>query len=111
MLNLLLLFIPLTFVIYVVYKGWNASFSMMLAAILVCIVSRMDIVSTIVSGTNNETALFLTGIQSAVSMFFLKFLAANLFGQIIVQTGAARSISKFLTTTFVERGRGFARKL
>jgi H+/gluconate symporter-like permease len=53
----------------------------------------------------------LTGVTSAVTMFLLKFLAANLFGQIIVQTGAARSISKTLTRVIVDRGHGFTRKL
>ena len=113
MIDLLLLFIPLAFVMYVVYKGLNPVFSMILASILVCIVSGMDILETMIgsSGPMAEPSIFLSGVQSAVSMFFLKFLAANLFGQIIVQTGAARSISKFLTKTIVDRGRGFGRKL
>lgn len=113
MTDLLLLLIPLAFVMFVVYKGLNPAFSMMLAAILVCLVSGMDVMETMIgsSAPGAEPALFLTGIQSAVSMFFLKFLAANLFGQIIVQTGAARSISEFLTSAVVDRGRGFARKL
>ena len=41
MLDLLLLLIPLAFVIFVVYKGLNPTFSMILAAILVCLVERM----------------------------------------------------------------------
>ena len=44
-------------------------------------------------------------------MFLLKFLSANLFGQILVQTGAARSISRTLTRVIVDRGHGFTRKL
>ena len=58
-----------------------------------------------------EHALMISGVISAVTMFLLKFLAANLFGQIIVRTGAARSISKTLTKVIVDRGRGFTRKL
>ena len=114
MVDLLLLLIPLTFVIFVVYKGLNPTFSMILAAILVALVSRMDVAATILGtsvGPTAEPSLLLSGVQSAVSMFLLKFLAANLFGQIIVQTGAARSISRTLTRIIVDRGRGFTRKL
>lgn len=114
MVDLLLLLIPLAFVIFVVYKGLNPTFSMILAAILVALVSRMDVAATILGtsvGPTAEPSLLLSGVQSAVSMFLLKFLAANLFGQIIVQTGAARSISRTLTRIIVDRGRGFTRKL
>ena len=58
-----------------------------------------------------QPGLMISGVISAVTMFLLKFLAANLFGQIIVRTGAARSISKTLTKVIVDRGRGFTRKL
>ena len=114
MVDLLLLLIPLAFVIFVVYKGLNPTFSMILAAILVALVSRMDVAATILGtgvGPTAEPSLLLSGVQSAVSMFLLKFLAANLFGQIIVQTGAARSISRTLTRVIVDRGQGFTRKL
>ncbi len=114
MLDLLLLLIPLAFVIFVVYKGLNPTLSMILAAILVCLVSGIDMSTGILgsgSGPTAEASLLLSGVQSAVSMFLLKFLAANLFGQIIVQTGAARSISRFLTRVIVDRGTGFTRKL
>jgi H+/gluconate symporter-like permease len=114
MINLLLLLIPLAFVIYVVYKGLNPTFSMILAAILVCLVERMDVLGCFLGtgvGPTAEPGLMLTGVTSAVTMFLLKFLAANLFGQIIVQTGAARSISKTLTRVIVDRGHGFTRKL
>lgn len=114
MVDLLLLLIPLAFVIIVVYKGLNPTFSMILAAILVALVSRMNVISTILGagvGPTAEPSLLLSGVQSAVSMFLLKFLSANLFGQIIVQTGAARSISKTLTRVIVDRGQGFTRKL
>jgi H+/gluconate symporter-like permease len=106
--------IPLAFVIYVVYKGLNPTFSMILAAILVCLVERMDVLGCFLGtgvGPTAEPGLMLTGVTSAVTMFLLKFLAANLFGQIIVQTGAARSISKTLTRVIVDRGHGFTRKL
>lgn len=114
MVDLLLLLIPLAFVIFVVYKGLNPTFSMILAAILVALVSRMDVAATILGtgvGPTAEPSLLLSGVQSAVSMFLLKFLSANLFGQILVQTGAARSISRTLTRVIVDRGRGFTRKL
>lgn len=114
MLDLLLLLIPLAFVIFVVYKGLNPTFSMILAAILVCLVERMDVLGCFLGtgvGPTAEPGLMLTGVTSAVTMFLLKFLAANLFGQIIVQTGAARSISKTLTRVIVERGNGFTKKL
>lgn len=114
MVDLLLLLIPLAFVIFVVYKGLNPTFSMILAAILVALVSRMDVAATILGtgvGPTAEPSLLLSGVQSAVSMFLLKFLAANLFGQILVQTGAARSISRTLTRVIVDRGHGFTRKL
>ena len=114
MVDLLLLLIPLAFVIFVVYKGLNPTFSMILAAILVCIVERMDVLGCFLGTGIGPTAvpgLMLTGVTSAVNMFLLKFLAANLFGQIIVQTGAARSISKTLTRVIVERGGGFTKKL
>ncbi len=114
MLDLLLLFIPLAFVIFVVYKGLNPTISMILASILVCLVSRIDLFTGVLgtgSGPTAEASLLLSGVQSAVSMFLLKFLAANLFSQIIVQTGAARSISRFLTRVIVDRGTGFTRKL
>lgn len=114
MVDLLLLLIPLAFVIFVVYKGLNPTFSMILAAILVALVSRMDVAATLLGtgvGPTAEPSLLLSGVQSAVSMFLLKFLSANLFGQILVQTGAARSISRTLTRVIVDRGRGFTRKL
>lgn len=114
MVDLLLLLIPLAFVIFVVYKGLNPTFSMILAAILVALVSRMDVAATILGtgvGPTAEPSLLLSGVQSAVSMFLLKFLSANLFGQILVQTGAARSISRTLTRVIVDRGHGFTRKL
>lgn len=114
MLDLLLLLIPLAFVIFVVYKGLNPTFSMILAAILVCLVERMDVLACFLgtgAGPTAEPGLMLTGVTDAVTMFLLKFLAANLFGQIIVQTGAARAISKTLTRVIVERGNGFTKKL
>lgn len=114
MIDLLLLLIPLAFVIYVVYKGLNPTFSFILAAILVCLVSGMDVLGCFLGtgvGPTAEPGLMLSGVTSAVTMFLLKFLAANLFGQIIVQTGAARSISKTLTHVIVDRGHGFTRKL
>ncbi len=114
MTSLLLLLIPLAFVIFVVYKGMNPTFSMILAAMLVCLVSGIDLFTGILgtgSGPTAEASLLLSGVQSAVSMFIMKFLAANLFGQIIVQTGAARSISRFLTKNIVEKGDGFTKKL
>ena len=114
MVDLLLLLIPLAFVIFVVYKGLNPTFSMILAAILVALVSRMDVAATILGtgvGPTAEPSLLLSGVQSAVSMFLLKFLSANLFGQILVQTGAARSISRTLTRVIVDRVHGFTRKL
>ena len=114
MLDLLLLLIPLAFVIFVVYKGLNPTFSMILAAILVCLVERMDVLTCFLGsgvGPTAQPGLMLAGVTSAVTMFLLKFLAANLFGQIIVQTGAARSISKTLTRVIVERGSGFTKKL
>lgn len=114
MVDLLLLLIPLAFVIFVVYKGLNPTLSMILAAILVCIVARMDVVASILGagvGPMAEPSLLLSGVSSAVNMFLMKFLAANLFGQIIVQTGAARSISKTLTQVIVDRGNGFTKKL
>lgn len=114
MLDLLLLLIPLAFVIFVVYKGLNSTFSMILAAILVCLVERMDVLGCFLGtgvGPTAQPGLMLTGVTSAVTMFLLKFLAANLFGQIIVQTGAARAISRTLTRVIVDRGHGFTRKL
>lgn len=114
MLDLLLLLIPLAFVIFVVYKGLNPTFSMILAAILVCLVERMDVLQCFLgtgAGPTAEPGLMISGVTSAVTMFLLKFLAANLFGQIIVQTGAARSISTTLTRVIVDRGHGFTRKL
>lgn len=114
MLDLLLLLIPLAFVIFVVYKGLNPTFSMILAAILVCLVERMNVLECFLGtgvGPMAQPGLMISGVISAVTMFLLKFLAANLFGQIIVRTGAARSISKTLTKVIVDRGRGFTRKL
>lgn len=114
MLDLLLLLIPLAFVIFVVYKGLNPTFSMILAAILVCLVERMDVLQCFLgtgAGPTAEPGLMISGVTSAVTMFLLKFLVANLFGQIIVQTGAARSISTTLTRVIVDRGHGFTRKL
>ena len=114
MLDLLLLLIPLAFVIFVVYKGLNPTFSMILAAILVCLVERMNVLECFLGtgvGPMAQPGLMISGVISAVTMFLLKFLAANLFGQIIVRTGAARSISKTLTKVIVDRGHGFTRKL
>ena len=114
MLDLLLLLIPLAFVIFVVYKGLNPTFSMILAAILVCLVERMDVLECFLGsgvGPTAQPGLMISGVNSAVTMFLLKFLAANLFGQIIVQTGAARAISQTLTRVIVERGSGFTKKL
>ena len=74
MVDLLLLLIPLAFVIFVVYKGLNPTFSMILAAILVALVSRMDVAATILGtgvGPTAEPSLLLSGVQSAVSMVLL----------------------------------------
>lgn len=114
MIDLLLLLIPLAFVIYAVYKGLNPTFSFILAAIIVCLVSGMDVVGCFLGtgmGPTAQPGLMISGVTSAVTMFLLKFLAANLFGQVIVQTGAARAISKTLTNVIVERGKGFTKKL
>ncbi|MBR1780719.1 MAG: GntP family permease [Oscillospiraceae bacterium] len=114
MVNLLLLLIPLAFVIYVVYKGLNPTFSMILAAILVCLVERMNVLECFLGsgvGPMAQPGLMLVGVNTAVTMFLLKFLAANLFGQIIVHTGAARSISRTLTKAVVDRASGFTKKL
>lgn len=114
LIDLLLLAIPLTFVIYAIYKGANPTLCFIIAAILVCLVERMDLGATIMGsgfGPTAQLSTMMTGITSAVSMFLLKFLAANLFGQVILQTGAARSISETLTRVIVDRVHGFKKKL
>ncbi len=115
MVQLLLLLIPLAFVIFVVYKGMNPTLSFILAAILVALLEDLPLLETIIgsgSGPMAEPSTLLTGVSSAVTMFLLKFLAANLFGQLILRTGAAKSISDTLTKVLVERGKSeFSRKL
>ncbi len=115
MLQLLLLLIPLAFVIFVVYKGMNPTLSFIIAAILVAVLEGLPLVETIIgtgSGPMAEPSTLLTGVSSAVTMFLLKFLAANLFGQLILRTGAAKSISDTLTKVFVEKGKSeFSQKL
>lgn len=112
--DLLLLLIPLAFVIYAIYKGANAPLCFIIAVILVCLVERMSLTDTIMGrgvGPTAQLSTLMTGITTAVSMFLLKFLAANLFGQVIVKTGAARSISETLTRVIVDKAHGFTKKL
>lgn len=114
LIDLLLLLIPLAFVIYAIYKGANAPLCFIVAVILVCLVERMNLGDTIMGkgvGPTAQLSTLMTGITTAVSMFLLKFLAANLFGQVIVKTGAARSISETLTRVVVDKAHGFTKKL
>ena len=112
--NLLLLLIPLAFVIYAIYKGANSTICFIIASILVCLVSGMNVKDSILGsgfGPTAQPALMMSGVISAANMFLLKFLAANLFGQVIVQTGAARAMSKTLTRVIVDKAHGFTKKL
>ena len=48
MAQMLLLLIPLAFVIYTVYKGLNPTISMLIGAVLVCLVNGMNPMATII---------------------------------------------------------------
>lgn len=111
--NLLLLLIPLAFVIYTVYKGLNPTISMLIGALLVCLVNGMDPMATLIGGSGPmaEPATFITGMQSALSMFFLTFLMAQLFAQVYLHTGAARSIARSLNKLIVRNATGINGKM
>ena len=108
MVQLILLLIPLAFVIYTVYKGLNPTISMIIGALLVCLVNGMNPMATIVGtpGPMAEPAVFVSGMQSAVSMFFMTFLMAQLFAQVYLHTGAARSIAQSLNKIIVRDATG-----
>lgn len=110
MVQLLLLLIPLAFVIYTVYKGLNPTISMIIGALLVCLVNAMDPMTTII-GSPMAPSTFATGLQTSVAMFFLTFLMANLFGQVYLQVGGARSIANALTGLVVRDATGFGAKM
>ena len=113
MVQMLLLLIPLTFVIYTVYKGLNPTISMLLGAVLVCLVNGMNPMATIIGGTGPmaEPAPFIAGMQSSLAMFFLTFLMAQLFAQVYLNTGAARSIAQTLNGLIVRNATGVNGKM
>ena len=110
MLSLFLLLIPLAFVIYSVYKGLNPSFAFLIATLLVCLVEGLNPMDAII-GSQMEASTMLSGVQSAVQMFFLTFVMAQLFAQIYLNTGAARSIAKLLTSLIVRDAKGVNGKM
>ena len=110
MASLFLLLIPLAFVIYTVYKGLNPTISMLIGALLVCIVEGLDPMKDII-GSQMEPSTYVTGLQSACSMFFFVFIMANLFGQVYMWTGGAKSIANALTDLVVRNSTGFSAKM
>ncbi|MCR5784221.1 MAG: hypothetical protein K6G40_01075 [Eubacterium sp.] len=110
MTGLLLLLIPLAFVIYTVYKGLNPTISMLIGALLVCVVEGINPMTGII-GSQMEPSTFVTGLQSACAMFFFVFIMANLFGQVYMWTGGAKSIANALTNIVVRNSTGFNAKM
>ena len=111
MVSFLLLLIPLAFVIIAVYKGLNPTLSFIVAALLVCLVEGLNPFDTIIGSSMGDASTFLSGMQSAVQMFFLTFLMAQLFAQVYLKTGAARSIAKLLSSLIVGDIKGFKGKM
>jgi H+/gluconate symporter-like permease len=89
---------------WAVYKGLNSVVACTIAAIIVCFVSGLPVVETM-------TGTFVNGMTFIFSMMFLKFLAANLFGQIYTMSGAALSVAHFFRRIFVQNATGFKKKL
>ncbi len=110
MIQLILLGIPLAFVIYTVYKGLNASIAMLIGALIVCLVERMDIMTTIL-GSPFKASVMIGGMQMSLQLFFLTFIMANIFAQIYLATGGARSIANTLTKLVVKDATGYKAKM
>lgn len=113
MLQMFLLLIPLAFVIYTVYKGLNPTISMLIGALLVCLVNSMNPMTTLIGGSGPmaEPAPFIAGMQSSLAMFFMTFLMAQLFAQVYLHTGAARSIAQALNGLIVRNAVGLNGKM
>lgn len=113
MVQLLLLLIPLAFVIYTVYKGLNPTISMLIGALLVCLVNGMNPMATLLgaTGPGAEPAPFIAGMQSSLAMFFMTFLMAQLFARVYLHTGAARSLAHALNRLIVRGTTGTAGKM
>ena len=58
-----------------------------------------------------EPAPFIAGMQSSLAMFFMTFLMAQLFAQVYLHTGAARSIAQALNGLIVRNAVGLNGKM
>lgn len=113
MIDLLLLLIPLAFIMYTIYKGMNPTISMLIGTLLVCLVSGLDPFETIIGSNSpmDEASTFISGLQTSLQMFFLTFLMAQLFAQVYIHTGAARSIAYALNRLIVRGATGVNGKM
>jgi len=104
MLNLFLIIITMAFLMWAVFKGLNSVVACTITAMLVCLVSGLPLLTTM-------TDDFVNGMLFIFTMMLLKFLAANIFGQLYTVSGAALSISHFFRNIFMRKATGFKKKI
>lgn len=86
-LSVLGIIISLAFIVFLALRGFHIIIIAPAAVILVALFSNLDILKTL-------TGPYMTGFISYAGKFYLVFLAGSVFGKIMEDSGAARSISQ-----------------
>ncbi len=76
----------LLFIVVMALRGWHIILIAPLAVIVTALFSRMEILPLL-------TGPYMKGFVSYASKFYLVFLAASIFGKVMEDSGAARSIA------------------
>lgn len=85
--------------IYMLFRGWNPIIAPLIAACLVLLFNGSNIISGLAD-------LYISGFNQMITMFFLFFLGASIFGALFKVTGAAETIADCFFRWFVAKREG-----
>lgn len=100
-LSMLGIFVSLALIIFLAMRGFGIIVIAPIATVVVCLFSGMDVLATL-------TGPYMKGFVNYAGKFFFIFLAAALFGKLMEDSGAARSIAESLLNVI---GRGSPMKV
>ena len=87
MLSIIGIILSLAFIVFLALRGWHIIVIAPLAAVIVALLSSMDILQTLAGP-------YMKGFINYAAKFYLIFLAGSLFGKFMEDSGAARSIAE-----------------
>ena len=98
--------IAIAFVLLIVlsFKGWSTLYTSFIVTAVVIVFSGMDFADTI-------TNVYLPGVSSFVTGFFLVMVFGGMMGKLYDKSGAARSIAQGLTKAFLRPGMSDSKRI